>query len=272
MNRFGPYRLIHPLEHVRGWQRFIALHEQDDTDHIVYRHPSVRETSERRRLVEAIRPLAQVRHSHLLEVSAYSFDQHERLCLITPYTGNQEGLVTLADLVERRNGRLEVAEVARCVDHLLTAVAAARTGGLTDGPVQAERVLVDRRGSLRIELFGLPGADRRRRGVCTAADQVRAIAGMAAWLLTGLRQDVPSAAIARIAGRSARGWEAWIETALDPLGGFESPEEALAAMPGHAEASREHTLEPVVTPGASLRFAEMLRRFRRAPAEQARKD
>ncbi len=266
MNRIGPYRLIRPLEPVRGWERFIALHEGNDTDHLVYRHPPLHDGAERRRLLALIAPVATVRHPHLLEVTAYSLDEQDRLCLVTPYTGNQEGLVTLADLVERKNGRLEVAEVARCVEHLLSAIAEARRGGLADGPIDADRVQVDRRGSVRIELYGLPAADRRFRGVCTAADEVRAIAEMAVWLLTGLRQDVAPVGIARIAGRGARAWEPWLQAALDPLGGFETPEEALAALPTRSD--DVPIPEVVVTPHAT-RLAGVLRRFRRAGAEKS---
>lgn len=268
MNRFGPYKLIRSLAPVDGWERSIALHERDDTDHLVYRHPAV-DGSERRRLLAAIEPVAGVRHPHLLEISAYSLDEQDRLCLVTPYTGNQEGLLTLADLVRRKSGRLEVPEAARCVQHLLEGVAAARAAGLSGGPVEADRVQVDRRGSLRIELYGLPPADRRVRGVCTAADEVRAIAALAVWLLTGLQQDVAPTRISRIAGRQARNWEPWLEAALDPLGGFESPAEALDALPTR---DREVVDVPqvVVTPAATGRFADMLRRFRRASGERTR--
>lgn len=272
MNRFGPFRLIHPLGALMGWERFIALHERADTDHLVYRHPAVHDASERRRLLASIEPMAGITHPHLLEVSAYSFDEQDRLCLVTPYTGNQEGLVTLSDLVERRSGRLEAPEVARCVEHLLEAVSAARGAGLTGGPIEPERVQVDRRGSVRIELYGLPGADRINRGFCTAADEVRAIAAMAAWLLTGLRQDVAPSGIARIAGRGAKAWEPWLEAALDPMEGFESPEEALAALPNRAAPDRVGVPPVVVVPTATARFTGVLRRFRRAHGEASRQD
>lgn len=254
-----------------GWERLIALHERDDTDHLIYRHPALHEVAERRRLLASIEPVAAVRHPHLLEVSAYSLDEQDRLCLVTPYTGNQEGLVTLADLVERRSGRLEVAEVARCVDQLLEGVEGARAAGLSGGPVEAERVQVDRRGSLHIELYGLPGADRVNRGVCTGADEVRAIASMAVWLLTGLRQDIAPERIARIAGRSAKVWEPWIEAALDPFNGFETPAEARRALPTRGRTEPVTPAPVVVVPVSGGRLADMLRRFRKAPGEASRK-
>jgi hypothetical protein len=257
--------MIRALEPLLGWERFIALHERDDTDHLIYRHPALPDAAERRRLLAAIAPLAAVRHPHLLEVSVYSLDEQDRLCLITPYTGNQEGLVTLADLVERRNGRLETSEVGRCVEQLLLGLQAAHTAGLGGEPIEPERVQVDRRGSLWIELYGLPPADRSTRGVSTIVDEVRAVASMAVWLLTGLRQDIAPERIARIAGRTARPWEPWIEVAIDPMRGFESASEALRALPSR-ERSEPISVPQVVVPASTPRkFADMLRRFRKVP-------
>lgn len=270
MNRFGPYKLIRPLEPVAGWERFIALHERDDTDHVIYRHPALHEAADRRRLMAAIGPLASIRHPHLTELFAYSFDEQDRMCLVTAYTGNQEGLVTLADLVERKNGRMEVPEVALCVKQLLDAVVAARAAGLSDGPIDPQRIQIDRRGSVRIELYGLPQADRRSPGLCTGSDEVRAIAEMAVWLLTGLRQDIAPTGIARIAGRAARAWEPWLETALDPVQGFESPSDALEALPNRGGRVEEAPLpEVVVAPAVGSRWAGVLRRFRRTDAERS---
>ncbi len=273
MNRFGPYKLVRPLEPVAGWERFIALHERDDTDHLIYRHPALHEAADRRRLMGAIGPLAAIRHPHLTELSAYSFDEQDRMCLVTAYTGNQEGLVTLADLVERKNGRMEVPEVALCVEQILDAVVAARAAGLSDGPIDPQRIQIDRRGSVRIELYGLPQADRRGAGggVCADSDEVRAIAEMAVWLLTGLRQDIAPTGIARIAGRAARAWEPWLETALDPVQGFESPDEALEALPTRGGRIETTVLTPevIVAPAAASRWAGVLRRFRRPDAERS---
>ena len=264
MNRFGPYRLIRSLEPVLGWERFIALHERDDTDHLIYRHPALPEASERRRLLGSIQPLASVRHPHLLEVTAYSLDELDRLCLITPYTGNQEGLVTLSDLVERRSGRLETSEVGRCIEQLLMAVHAAHSSGVRGDPIEPERVQVDRRGSLWIELYGLPAADRVTRGFSTVSDEVRAIASLAVWLLTGLRQDIAPERIARIAGRSARPWEPWIEAALDPMRGFDSVTDAIEALPCRERIDPPGVPQVVVSATAPRKFADILRRFRKA--------
>lgn len=263
MNRFGPYRLIRPLSPLPGWERWIALHEWDDTDHVIYRHASVHDSAERRRLLESVEPVAQVSHAHLLAVEAYSFDEQDHLCLVTPYTGNQEGLVTLADLVDRRSGRLEAPEVARSVAHLLEAVGAGRAGGLSHGPLDPARILVDRRGSLRIELFGLPLAAALEREVFTESDEVRSVAEMAVWLLTGLRQDVAPLNLSRIAGRAAKPWEAWVQAALDPVVPFDDAASALEALPGRAAVSPTTPDEARAVDRPLAPFSGVLRRFRK---------
>lgn len=263
VNRIGPYRLLCPLDPLAGWERWIALHERDDTDHVVYRHAPLHDAAERRRLLAQIEPIAKARHAHLLEVEAYSFDEAGQLCLVTPYTGNQEGLLTLDGLVQRRSGRLEVAEVARCVEHLLQGVAEARSSGLAHGPIDPARVLVDRRGSLRIELFGLPTVESGFHGVDSEADEVRSIAEIAVWLLTGLRQEVAPTGITRIAGRSAKPWESWLQSALDPVTGFDDAASALRALPSRI-GSAPVVVDPVEIDRPRTPLSGVLRRFRKA--------
>lgn len=261
MNRFGPYRLIRPLTPIVGWERWLALHEIADTDHVVYRHPAVHDAAERRRLLAQVAPLASVRHPHLLEIEAYSFDDAGRLCMVTTYTGNQEGLVTLEDLSQRRSGRLDATEVARCVEHLLEGVDAGRRAGLSHGRIDPERVLVDRRGSLRVELFGLPRADAIPAGNPSENDEVRSVAELAVWLLTGLPFDLAPASLSRIAGKSVRGLEAWIRAAIDPIDGYDSAAAALGDLPARTDIAVPFAQPTSVRPKAG--FSTVLRRFRR---------
>jgi hypothetical protein len=78
-------------------------------------------------------------------------------------------------------------------------------------------------------------------------------------------------AIGRIAGRGAKAWEPWLEAATDPVNGFETPADALAALPvrGHAERTRE--ISAPDEPGKPARIAGMIRRFRRVSDERVRK-
>ncbi len=266
MQRFGPYTLIRPLAPLGAWERWIALHELNDTDHVVYRHAALHDAGERRRLVDQVARLSRPKHPHLLPVEAYSFDEQGRMCLVAPYTGNQEGLVTVANLLARKNGRLEVPEVARVVEHLLDAIATARAHGLSGARIDSARVLIDRRGSVQYELFGLLG----REGVSTPeSEDIRAVAMLAAWLLTGVEPHIATVSVSRVAGRASRGWDAWITAAGDPLDGFETIAEALAAMPtrGGVLPAKAVAMPAERSPGA---IGAVIRRFRRAAPAEAR--
>jgi len=231
LHRFGPYKLFRKLNPLGQWERWIALHEQNDTDHVVYRHAQSLDAYERRRILEIVAKVSRPNHPHLLPIDAYSFDETGHLCLVSNYTGNQEGLVPIAHLLARRSGRLEVPEVARCVEHLLEAIAHARTHGVWVETIDPDRVLIDRRGSVLYELYGLVNPRVCENVPGPVADEIRAIAEIAAWLLTGIEPRVAPVSVTKVAGRQAKAWESWIAAAIDPLGGFERIEDALSAMP-----------------------------------------
>ncbi|MFK7883628.1 MAG: hypothetical protein AB8F26_05525 [Phycisphaerales bacterium] len=264
MHRFGPYKLVRQLAPLGPWQRWIALHEGNDTDHIVYRNPAAANSADRRRLLPLVEKISRPRHAHLLPIEAYSFDDSGSLCLVSPYTGNQEGLVSIGHLLSCRSGRLEVGEVARCVEHLLEAIAEARRCGVWVSQLDPARVLIDRRGSVIYELYGLVNPKIAEHPPGPVADEIRSVAEIAAWLLTGIEPGLATVSVARVAGRTARGWDAWVSTAVDPLGGFDSIEDAYASMPTRLGGSMH---PQATTPDrASSPISVMIKRFRRDPA------
>lgn len=270
LQHFGPYRLICPIGPLSGWDRWIALHELDDTDHVIYRRSVPNDANERRRAVATVDRLARVRNPHLLPVDAFSFDESGRIAFVTPYTGNQEGLLTIGDLLARRNGRLDLSEVERCVGHLLEAIAAGRSAGLAESGLDRGRILVDRRGSVLYEVYGLTGGAHDERGVIPESDEVRLAAQFAAWVLTGIDPAMAQVSVSRIAGRAARGWDAWISAATDPLEGFETVRDAIAALPtGPMWPGVPSELAQPRKPSA---FGAVVRRFRRDPGHRAAND
>ncbi len=260
MHRFGPYKLFRKLNALGRWERWIALHEHADTDHVVYRYDGRVDAHERRRLLEVVAKVSRPRHPHLLPIEAYSFDEFGHLCLVSPYTGNQEGLVPIGHLMARRSGRLEIPEVARCVEHLLEAIAHARSHGVWVESIDPERVIIDRRGSVLYELYGIVNPRICDPVPGPVSDEIRAIAEVAAWLLTGVEPSLAPVSVTKIAGRQAKAWEVWIAAAVDPLGGFERIDDALAALPGrHAPAQPKGASNEVV----STPINAVMRRFRR---------
>jgi serine/threonine protein kinase len=239
---FGPYRLVRRLDHELGRERWLALHERDGTAHVVYRVETRRDGGSRRRFIEAVRGVARLYHPHLLPIQSVSFDDRGRDggrgCIVGPFIGTPDGLVTLERLREAKGGRLGVSEVRHALAQMLSAVEYAHSRGVVHGAHDASRVLLDRSGKVQLELYGLERALLRADAASSAGlvrEEVASIARLGYLLLTGTRALVlpgaqnaaPSAAI----GAEGAVWDAWMSRALDPLEGFASAGAALAALP-----------------------------------------
>lgn len=235
--RFGPYRLLRSLEACRAGERYLALHEKRQTSHVVYRFGLLHDAAERRRFLAAVGPLASLDHPHLLSVEEYSFASDSRAWLVTPYTGSQVGLMSLSRLVAEKGGRMAPSETQRALAHILDAAHAAHHAGLVHGPLAPDEVLIDRRGSASVELYGLSvrlrpdalptpdhAADLRRQ-------ELRSIAALGYRLLTGLPAATPPASASRLVKRLDRRWDDFFAEGLAP-DSFVSAAAALAALPG----------------------------------------
>ncbi len=261
---FGPYKLIRSLGCTRGAQRFVVLCSRSDTNYLLYRFDSIANHLHRRRMFDALVSMSTLDHPHLLKIESASYDDHGRLCVITPYTGNHEGLVTLADLLDNRDGKLGVIEAARAVEHLLEASVFAQGRSICNGPVLAQDILVDRYGCLQIELYGYtPHAE----GVATpspmlVADEIRSIVELAYTMITGLPTTGERLDASRVVKRLDRAWDTWFEIGLDPIDGFENAEHALRAMPVNPDSAEWLTTGAARRP--QVHIGAMLRRFKPA--------
>lgn len=235
----GPYVMIRPLDAApvlcgdMPVERWIALDERDETNRTIYCFAPTRDTAERRRTLAALEAAASLRGPHITPIERICFAPDGRPHAVTPYMGNQEGLVTLPDLVEAKGGRLTPIEVERTLEQLLSAVATAHEQGHHHGPLAASQVLVDRHGSLWIETYGLA---RRFAGLGPAdaelvRDEVRSIAAIGYETLTGLSADEPRLAPSRLVKRLSKAWDAWFDEAMDPFGSLTTAQDALAALP-----------------------------------------
>lgn len=258
---FAQYRLVRPHGAVHGLERWVVLDEQSNTNHMLYRFAPSHDASARR-LFSAVQEMSAVRHTHLLRIESLSFDSQERLCVITPYTGNQDGLVTLGDLLIQRDGKLEPAEAIRCLTHLLEASNAAADAGLDHGPLDTQEILVDRYGSVHIELYGLRSAlNPKGTRADRITDEVHSIVKIGYRMLVGL-EPVAEDRIAptRVVRKLDRLWDRWFAIGLDPIDGFASAEEALRMLPTNPSASEAFASRP--TPRPPVQIGSMLRRFR----------
>jgi|SoiMethySBSTD1v2_1073268.scaffolds.fasta_scaffold477970_1 serine/threonine protein kinase len=231
----GPYQLVRQLEGSVPAERWLAFNQSDQTTHVAYRFKLSQDKSEQRRFIAAVEAMSPLSHPHLLPIEQFSLVVGGGAWIVTPYTGSHDGLVTLSALVRDKGGRLEPQETERALIQLLEAMEHAHSEGHVHGALRAEEILVDRRGSLSVELYGL----RRRLGAMggTAAsevirDEVRSLVGLGYWLLTGLPAEDPRIEAGRLIPRLDRRWDDWFNEGLDPLGGFATAGETLAGLPG----------------------------------------
>lgn len=253
-NTFGPFRVIKQLRPSLVGQRWLALRDGEQSSHVLHKIDGLHERSRERRFLEAAGALSDLRHTHVLHVEHYSVTSEHVGILVTPFAGNQDGVVTLADLARGRGEPMPSGEVDRVVGHLLDAAATAHERGIAHGRVVADEILVDPRGSLRIELYGLrrhleDGAPSRYE----SRDEVRSIARIGYTLLTGVDATDTVIPPSRLVKRLSPDWDLWFEEALGAAG-FDSAREALGSLPSATP------LVPEVPRSAAVRT--VLRRFR----------
>ncbi|MCG3121829.1 MAG: hypothetical protein GIKADHBN_00200 [Phycisphaerales bacterium] len=230
---FGRFRLVRPLAPASYAERWLSLHEDDHSSHVVYRFAAV-DKSGQRRFLSALERWAAVKGSHLLEIQHFSFDAVGRPCAVTPYLGNHDGLVSLRGLAAIKGGRLSPLETERAVVHVLEGLREAHSGmGACHGSLTMDELLVDRHGRVWIELYGI---SRALRGPVeprpdSAQDEVRSVVEFAYELLTGLPAEEPRIAVSRLVKKIEPAWDLWLDRGLSGFDGFATPDEALTALP-----------------------------------------
>ena len=230
--RVGSYRLVQQLEPGRMAERWLALHEEAGSTHLAHRFRTGVGRFEQRRLVEAIERVAPLSHPHILPIERFTLGHDGSAWIVTPYTGNLEGLVTLTNLMEEKGGQMPPSETERALIQLLEAAESAHSAGFHHGPLSADEVMVDRRGSLSVELYGLGrllASPAPTPAVEVTRDEVRSIVEIGYWLLTGLSAEEPRIRADRLMPKLDHRWDEWFNEGLDPMAGFLSAGEALAA-------------------------------------------
>lgn len=242
--RFGPYRLVRALEAGPLGERWLAVHEVDLSSHVVHRFAARPDKSGQRRFLSAVESVAGLEHPHLAPVEMFALCPLGRGCIVTPYTGNQDGLVTLDALVAAKGGRLTPIEAERAVTHLLEAMEYAEGRGVMHGPLSGSEVVVDRHGRVSIELYGLGMAlAGQARNSELVRDEVRSAVEIAYRLITGLPAEEPRIAAGKLVKKLEPAWDEWLERGLAAAGGFATAAEARAFLPSVREIE-----EPVVSP------------------------
>lgn len=249
---FGPYRLVRRLQSSRHAARWLGLHVRQQSSHVVHVFPLCADRSESRRFTQAFERLATLSHPHILKAEQFSFSATGLPVVVTPYTGNQDGLLTLGRLLDLKGGQLGVFEAERAARQLLETIAFGHEHGIPHGLLALDEVLVDRHGSLFIEHYGLRMASRAElRTPDLDLDEVRAVVSLAYQMMTGLEAGEPLIPPSRVVRRIDKAWDGWFAAGLTPTSGFESAAAAIEAMPSRAGAVPPSAVE---TPALRVRF------------------
>ena len=244
--RIGPYVFMRQIEPGRFGDRWMAVHDEDDNPFIVHRFQVHRSRAEQKRFAAAVETLATLDHPHLLPVVEFSLGSAAgNAWVVTPFTGNQEGLLTLDRLVRDKGGRLSPKEAERALVQLLEAADYAHSRGPIHGPIRMDQVLVDRHGSLLVEMYGFDRAIGTEHTADAARDEVRSLVEMGYRMVTGLTADDPRIPAGRLVPRLPRRLDRWFEAGLDPVEGFTTAQAALDALT--EEAITELRVNPVRT-------------------------
>ncbi len=211
-----------------GVKAWLGVHDGDQTSHVIYRFEALADGAR-----EHITELAGMAHTHLLEIETFDVDERGRLRVRTVYTGNQQQWIRLADVLKAKGGQMPPAEAERAIQHLLEACAHAHARGCAHGELTLDRVLVDRRGCVLIELYGFDRAVAGLFGTSSELrrDELRSVAAIAYTLLTGLEPAEPMIAAGHLVKRLPPAWDAWLERGLSAIDGFDSAREAIDALP-----------------------------------------
>jgi hypothetical protein len=229
----GPYVLTRELEASVMAQRFLALHETDQSSHVAYRLGVLSRRADQRRFLAAVESLSGLDEPHILKIEQFALDQTDAAWVVTPFTGDADGVRTLDRLLRDKGGQLNAFEVEPAVTQVLQGVRHAHANARCNGPLALSDLLVDRHGRIVIELYGFRRALQGQSAMNAevARDEIRSVAEIGYQLLTGLRAEEPIIPAGRLIKRLDPAWDDWFERAFDPTAGFDTADEALAALP-----------------------------------------
>ncbi len=262
---FGPYKLIRSMGSAHGASRFVVLCNRTDTNYTLYRFEHISNAKQRRTLFDTLLKMSVLNHSHLLKIQSVTYDDSGRLCVVTPYTGNHDGLVTLDDLLLVRDGKLGMIEAARALEHLLDAIRYAHLQQVVNGSIHQSNILVDRYGCLQVQFYGFDSLmesseETAHKRMIQVADEIRSIVELGYTMMTGLTSRNDRIAPSRVIKKLDRNWDTWFDIGLDPLDGFESVEHAIQALPTNPNCDQWLTTKSIRVP--QVHIGSMLRRFR----------
>lgn len=228
--RMGPYELSRQLTPGVLGERWLVVHERTQRPHVLHRFMVASDRAASRRFIHILRRAESLKHAHILPIEAVSLDHRGVPFAITPYTGDQDGLMSLDRLLSIHNGYVSLEEARRALRQLLSAVEHAHREGVFHGVLGQREVLVDRSGCLFIELYGLARGLLAPDAQPSASErlEVRSVFEIGYQLLTGLRAEDPHIPPTRVLPELSEDWDGLFDIGLHT--GFASAAHALSAV------------------------------------------
>ncbi len=228
----GGYVISRRLGWGRCGERWLAHLDPAGEAYVACRLDAERFGGARRDVRDYIGRWTWLRHRHVVEVESCVVDEGRDPWVMMPYTGDADGLVTLATLLVRRGGQLGAREAARCAGQLLGVSESAHLKGLVHGRFATDEIVVDRSGSIGVELYGLRagfGIDHGDGGATSTGGEVRSVVEIAYELATGVPAALAGKRPYGLAGREGKRLAAWLDGGLR-AGGYDDAATALAAL------------------------------------------
>lgn len=227
----GPYNLTRELAAGILGPRWLCLHAQDQTSHVLQRFDGLDPHTDDRRFGEALARAAALRHRHLLPIGEFGSDAAFGCWAVTPFTGDQDGILSLERLLRLKGGSMDPPESRRAMEHLLSGVRAGHEAGLVHGPVGLNGIAVSRGGIAQIEFYSVAELLRPSRKARDelVREEVRSIARIGYQLITGLRVEEPLIPACRVVEGLDPSWDDWFSTGLG-IPGFTTAAHALHAL------------------------------------------
>lgn len=225
----GDRHIVRRVSDSRFGTRYLALDPRRDTDCMVWCFDRVAGDLGPD-LWAHLKKRVGERRPHVLPIDAIGRERGGLCWAATPFVGNHAGIVSLESLRIARGGAMTMFETVRALEQLLDASARSHDAGLVHGVIDPECVLVTPRGTLEVAMYGLARSiDARRDDDGCRADEVRSIAAIGWRLLTGSPSEDESGDSTQV--RMGDALRAWLRRADDTVGGFDSAEDALRALP-----------------------------------------
>jgi hypothetical protein len=224
----------------------LVLRADHNTSHLLHRLEEVfgsnpPKAGARERFARAVEAVQRADDSHILRIDEFGWDDTQAAgtdgvegagvgpFVISDYTGDADGVVTLERLIALKGGALTLEESKRALEQLMGACVAGQGAGVEHGTLTMSQVHVDRRGSLLIELYGLQ--QQVKPSKTARADEVRSIAAIGYQLVTGLLPLKPVVPVEHMVEHIDQSWRDFFQTGLGSPG-FSSAAHALEAVRG----------------------------------------